>query len=63
MYHEKEALWAKVLLKKYCSKVRCNSRDPDKLPSSTSWNAIKDGFPIFSKGIWWRDGHGSRKNV
>ena len=63
MYHEKEALWAKVLLKKYCSKVRCNSRDPDKLSSSTSWNAIKAGFPIFSKGIWWRDGHGSRKNV
>ena len=29
MYHEKKALWAKVLLKKYCSIARCNSRNPD----------------------------------
>lgn len=63
MYHEKKALWAKVLLKKYCSIARCNSRNPDGLPSSSSWNAIKAGFPIFSKGIWWRVRNGSRKNV
>ena len=63
MYHEKEALWARMLLKKYCSNARNNSRNPDGLPSSSSWNAIKVGFPIFSKGIWWRVGSESRKSV
>ena len=63
MYHEKEALWAKVLLNKYCSQTRCNSKDPDKLPSSASWKAIKAGFPFFSNGIWWRVGQDSKKNV
>ena len=63
MYHEKEALWAKVLLNKYCSQTRCNSKDPDKLPSSASWKAIEAGFPFFSNEIWWRVGQDSKKNV
>ena len=52
MYREKEALWARVLLNKYCSNARNSSNNPDGLPSSFNWNAIKVGFPIFSKGIW-----------
>ena len=34
MYHEQDALWTKVLLKKYCSISRVRSWDPEKLPSS-----------------------------
>ena len=45
MYHEKEALWARVLLTKYCSNIRINSNNPDGLPSS-NWKAIKVGFPM-----------------
>jgi len=51
MYHEKEALWARVLLNKYCSNARNSSNNLDGLPSSSNWNAIKVGFAIFSKGI------------
>ena len=51
MYHEKDALWTKVLLKKYCSILRIRSRDPEKLHSSPNWKAINLGFPIFEKGI------------
>ncbi|XP_023926429.1 uncharacterized protein LOC112037833 [Quercus suber] len=41
---EKESLWAKVILKKYCSMERMRARDPDKLPCSPNWRAIKAGF-------------------
>ena len=34
MYHEQDALWAKVILKKYYANSRVSSRDPEKLPSS-----------------------------
>ena len=34
MYHEQDALWAKVILKKYCVNSRVRSRDLEKLPSS-----------------------------
>ena len=47
------ALWTKVLLKKYCSLSRARSRGPEKLHSSPNWKAINLGFPIFKKGIWW----------
>ena len=63
MYHEKEALWARVLLNKYFSNAIRNSNNPDALPSSLNWNAVKVGFPVFSKGIWWRIGNGSSKTV
>ena len=52
LYHEKEALWARVLLNKYYSNARMISSNPDGLPSSPNWKAIKTGFPTFSKGIW-----------
>lgn len=53
MYHEKEAVWARVILKKYCSDSRSKAVNPDKLPSSPNWAAIKLGFPTFSNGICW----------
>ena len=40
MYHEQDALWNKVLLKKYCCLSRARSRGPEKLPSSPNWKAI-----------------------
>ena len=41
LYQEKESLWARVILNKYCSQSRRNSKDPDKLPCSPNWKAIK----------------------
>lgn len=32
LYHERDTLWAKTVLNKYCSQPRRNSKDPDKLP-------------------------------
>ena len=51
IYHEQDALWAKVMLRKYCANSRVRSRDPKKLPSSPNWKAISLGFPIFKKWI------------
>lgn len=49
MYQDQDAPWAKIILKKYCSTLSVRSRDPNKLPSSPNWKAIKVGFPTFSK--------------
>ena len=63
MYHEQDALWAKVMLKKYCANSRIRSRDLEKLLSSPNWKAINLGFPIFRKGIAWGIGNGSGVSV
>ena len=63
MYHEQDALWAKVILKKYCANSRVRSRDPEKLPSSPNWKAINLGFSIFKKGIAWGIGNGAGVNL
>ncbi|KAL0011900.1 hypothetical protein SO802_007008 [Lithocarpus litseifolius] len=63
LYQEKDALWTQVILKKYCSPSRVRARDPDALPSSPNWKAIKVGFPIFSSGICWCVGTGARTKV
>ena len=60
LYQEKEALWARVLLSKYCSQSRQRAKDPDKLPCSPIWTAIKKGFSIFEKGIGWNLGNNSK---
>ena len=52
-------MWVKVLLNKYCSHMRGQSLDPDKLPCSSNWAAIKVGFPIFKQGICWNVGNKS----
>ena len=51
MNQEKEALWAKVIMNKYCSLDRRRSRDPNKLPASSNWKAIKAGFQTFENGF------------
>ena len=63
MYHDQDALWAKVILKKYYANSRVSSRDLEKLPSSHNWKAISLGFPIFRKGIVWGIGNGSGVSV
>ena len=60
MYQEKESLWAKVILRKYCLVERRRARDLDKLPASPNWRAIKAGFQIFADGICWGVGNGER---
>ena len=60
MYQEKESLWAKVILRKYCLVERRKARDPDKLPSSPNWKAIKARFQTFSDGICWGIGSGEK---
>lgn len=60
LYHEKDSLWAKTVLHKYCSQSRRNSQDPDKLPCSSVWTAIKAGFPVFEKGVCWNVGTSSK---
>lgn len=62
LYMEKDALWAKVILNKYCSQTRSKSKDLDKLPFSITWKAIKHGFPVFAKGICWNVGRNSKLN-
>ena len=57
LYQDKDSLWAKVLLSKYCSQHRRDSLDPDKLPCSSNWATIKVGFPIFKQGICWNVGN------
>ena len=63
MYHEQDALWAKVIRKKYCANLRVRSRDLEKLLSSPNWKAINLGFPIFRKRIAWGIGNGSGVSV
>ena len=63
MYKEKEALWANVILKKYRSVDRRRSSNPDKLPASSNWKAIKAGFQTFADGICWGVGNGTRIRV
>lgn len=63
LYQDKEAPWAKVILKKYCSTLRARAREPDKLPSSPNWKAVKLGFPVFLKRACRGVGNGSRIRV
>ena len=56
---EKEALWAQVLRKKYCSQRRINSANVDKLQCSQIWKAVKKGRGIFNEGSMWTIGRDS----
>ena len=60
---EKDSIWAKVILRKYCSVERIRVREPDRLPCSPNWRAIKAGFQTFADGICWGVGNGERINV
>ncbi|KAF3970206.1 hypothetical protein CMV_006074 [Castanea mollissima] len=50
-------------LGKYCSADRRRSRDPDKLPTSPNWVAVKLGSQTFEKAICWGVGNGERIKV
>lgn len=63
MNQEKDALWSKVILRKYCSADMRRSKEPDKLPTSPNWAAFKLGFQTFAQGICWIVGNGSRIKV
>ena len=56
---EKEALWARVLRKKYCSQRMINSANADKLQCSQIWKAIKKRRGIFNEGSMWTIGRDS----
>ena len=45
-----DALWAQVLWQKYHNNRRLNASNPDRLPCSQVWTAIKGGREIFKKG-------------
>ena len=62
LYQEKDLLWVKVLLNKYCSRHRMEAKDSDSLPCSPTWKVIKVGFPIFEKGVYWSVGSHSLLN-
>lgn len=63
MFQEKDSLWVKVILNKYCAAFRRRSQDSDKLPSSPNWQAIKLGFATFYDAIGWRIENGERTKV
>jgi len=63
LHMEKEAPWAQVLLKKYCSPRRLNNINANKFPCSTTWKAIKKGIEKFSKGSRWMVGRESNLKV
>ena len=48
---------------KYCSTDRRRSRNPDKLPASPNWAAVKLGFKTFEEGICWGVGNGEKIKV
>ena len=57
LYQKRELLWAKILLSEYCSQHQRNSKDLDKLLCSYNWAAVKVGFLVFEKGIYWNVGN------
>ena len=60
LYYEQDANQVGIILKKYCFGSRAKSSNPDSLPSSPNWKAIKAGFPVFLKGVCQGIGDGSR---
>ena len=60
---EKESIWAKVILRKYCSVERMRARELDRLPCSPNWRAIKARFQTFADDICWGVGNGERIKV
>ena len=52
-YTEEDALWMRVLKRKYCSNKRLNAVNMDRLPCSQIWRAIKKGRETFNEGSMW----------
>ncbi|KAK7861290.1 putative ribonuclease h protein [Quercus suber] len=49
LHTEREAPWAQVLVKKYCSPRRLNNVNANKLPCLATWKVIKKGMETFNK--------------
>ena len=49
LHIERDALWAQVLWQKYHNNRRLNASNPDRLPCSQVWIAIKRGKETFKK--------------
>lgn len=60
---ETNALWVKVLNKKYCSNHRLRAKNGDRLPCSKAWKAMKIGGEVFKKGSRWIPGRNSTLSV
>ena len=52
-----------MILRKYCSVERMRAKDPNKLPASPNWRAIKASFQTFNDGICWGIGNGERIKI
>ncbi|KAK9986020.1 hypothetical protein SO802_030971 [Lithocarpus litseifolius] len=59
-HSEGEALWDQVLRRKYCSRIRLCAANPNKLPCSSIWAAMKKGMDTFTKGSRWMVGRDSK---
>ena len=52
-----------MILRKYCSVERMRAREPNRLPCSPNWRAIKAEFQTFADGICWGVRNGERIKV
>ena len=52
-HNEDDALWVRVLKRKYCNSRRLNVVNIDRLPCSQIWRAIKKGRETLNKGSMW----------
>lgn len=61
-HNEKDALWRKVLEKKYLIPHRLASKAKDKMQCSRNWLAMRKGRDIFKAGSRWVLGRESNLN-
>jgi ribonuclease HI len=59
LVEEKDSLWAKTLLAKYCPNGPLDINERTSRSGSSNWRGLKMGHEIFRKGIRWvvRNGH------
>ena len=60
---EGDVPWVQVLSKKYCSGRRLSAANPNNLPCSSVWAAMKKGMGTFEKGSRWTVGRESKLSL
>ena len=60
---EGDVPWVQVLSKKYCSGRRLSAANPNSLPCSSVWAAMKKGMGTFKKGSRWTVGRESKLSL
>ena len=60
---EGDVPWVQVLSKKYCSGRRLSAANPNSLPCSSVWAAMKKGMGTFEKGSRWTVGRESKLSL